>query len=52
MPTIQEAEDLLAFAKKVLVQAKNNKRSKEVIKVLERNVKTAKATLKATRKSK
>lgn len=52
MPTVQEAQDLLDFARKVLAQAENSKRPKAVIRVLEKSVKDAKATLKAVRKSK
>lgn len=52
MPTLQEAEDLLAFAKKVLARAEDNKRPKAVIKVLEQGVKDAKKAVKDARKKK
>lgn len=52
MLTLQEAEDLLAFAKKVLARAEDNKRPKAVLKVLENNVKEAKKAVKAARKKK
>lgn len=52
MPTLQQAQDLLDFAEKVLARAKDSKRPKAVLKVLEKGVKDAKKDVKAARKKK